>query len=416
MSLTITGVPDCKAPLAFSQALHGYQLQPGTADYPSGGYVIPGALNTSTTAIGNFHGEFAYGGWIIAANAVGAQYTPVFELPNGSFGTTPAPATSLTMIVVLGSSAAAAGTPLGLGALSTTSTAIGVTSDVITVTIANSLKVGQFVYLQSFTAGGALNGTIVQVLTASATQFTAAYPTANITAATADVTGTYQLVQAGAGNLLTTGASATITNLAATAASAGTSSSTLTVTCTNTFIPGQFVVLQGATTATQVNGIIVQVLTASSSQFTAIWTGTTISTAADTGTAKLLVTAGGAPISTSGLGASITNSLSTANSAGTAGLLTMTANQSFVPGNIVFILGLAHGSVSNGAPYVVLNSSALTNKIFTANGIQAGATTNADTGTAALLVTGIPTSAPQVSPGTDLSGCTWFCEILATGE
>ena len=77
-ALTITGVPDCKAPLAISQALHGYQLQPGTADYPSGGYVIQGALNTSTTAIGNFHGEFAYGGWIIAANAVGAQYTPVF--------------------------------------------------------------------------------------------------------------------------------------------------------------------------------------------------------------------------------------------------------------------------------------------------------------------------------------------------
>jgi len=43
--------------------------------------------------------------------------------------------------------------------------------------------------------------------------------------------------------------------------------------------------------------------------------------------------------------------------------------------------------------------------------------TEAETeGYASVLVTGTPTSAPQVSPGTDLSACTWFAEILTSGE
>jgi len=88
------------------------------------------------------------------------------------------------------------------------------------------------VLLKSFTAGGALNGTIVQIATASATQFTANYPTTNITAATADVTGTAQLIQTGSGNLLTTGTVANITNSLST-------SSLLTMTCANSFVPGQ---------------------------------------------------------------------------------------------------------------------------------------------------------------------------------
>ena len=409
MSLTVTGIPDCKAQIGFSQFERGVQLQPGASDYPSGGYVIPNGLGVGANAnvTGSFEGEFAYGAWIIAANAVAAGFGVDFVLPSGSFGATPAPGTSLTMIVTLGSAAAAAGTPLSLGAKSAVSSAVGVTSNVITVTGVNSLSAGQFILLSGFTAGGAFNGTIAQVASATPTSYTVNYPTPNITAATADITGTYQLIQAGPGNLLTTGTSATITNSLAT-------SSVLTMTCANSFVAGQFVVIQGLTNGATANGVIVQIATASSTQFTANWTGTSFTTAADAGTAKLLVTAGGAPVATAA-GASITNSLATASSAGTAGVITLTANNAFAPGNIVLIEGLTNGAAING-DLLVVNAASLTNASFVANHKTAAFTSGADVGTAALLVTGVPTSAPQVSPGTDLSACTWFAQFLTGGE
>jgi hypothetical protein len=409
MALTITGIPDCKAQLGFSQFARGAQLQPGASDYPLGGYVIPNGLGVgaNVNVTGSFEGEFAYGAIPLAANAAAAAYNVDFVPASGSFGTTPAPSTTLTMIVSL--PAVTAGTPLGLGPVSAAaSTTVGVTSDLITVTQPNSLKAGQFVYYQSTGAGAAFAGAILQVASASATQWTAVFPTANITAATADITITYQLVQAGTGNLLTTGTSAAITNSLST-------SSLLTMTCANTFTPGQFVIIGGLTNGATANGVIAQILTASSTQFTATWTGTSFTTAADTGTAKLLVTAGGAPITTT-LAASITNSLATASSAGTAGLVTLTALQNFVPGNMVLVRGLTNGAGVNGDVLTVLSSASLTDKIFTANYPNAGFTTAADSGSAALLVTGVPTSTPQVSPGTDLSGCSWFVQFLTSGE
>ena len=414
--LTITPIADCKAVLGQSQYLRGYQLQPGSADYPSGGYVIPGSLATGSSVTGSFEGEFAYGAWETAANSAGSLYGLSFVPATSSFATTPSPSTTMTMLVTLGPLQAAAGIPLGLGPLSATSTKIGVTTGgLITVTVANTLAAGNFVYLQSFTAGGALNGEIVQVVTASATQFTAYQGLqANITAATADITGTFQLVQAATGNLLTTGASATITHLVATAANPGTSGSTVTVTCANSFSAGQFVVIQGVTTATTLNGYILKIVTASTSQFTAVWRGSTIGTAADTGTATLLVTAGGAPV-TLGAVATASNSSATASSAGTAGVATITATNAFVPGNIVLIQSMVLGSVLDGGIFGVI-STGLTGSAFEFNGKMAAISSGADTGTATLLVTGTPTSAPQVSPGTDLSGCTWFAEFLTSGE
>lgn len=409
MALTITGIPDCKAPIGPSQFAKGVQLQPGTADYPSGGYVIPNSLGVGANAnvAGFFEGEFAYGAWIMASNAAAAPYEIDFLPASGSFGATPAPSTSLTMIVSLANTAA--GTPLGLGPKSAgVSTTVGVVSNLITVTQPNSLLAGQFVYYQSTGAGAAFAGAILQVASATATQWTAVFPTANITAATADITITYQLVQAGTGNLLTTGTSAAITNSLAT-------SSLLTMTCTNAFTPGQFVIIGGLTNGATSNGVIVQVLTSSATQFTATWTGTSFSTGADIGTAKLLVTAGSAPITTT-LAAAISNSLATASSAGTAGLVTLTALQNFVPGNMVLVRGLTNGAAVNGDLLTVLSSASLTDKIFTANYPNAGFTTGADSGSAALIVTGIPTASPQVSPGTDLSACSWFAEFLTGGE
>lgn len=399
MSLAITGIPDCKAPLGPSQFLKGYQLQPGTADYPAAGYVIPGSLNAASAVgvTGAFEGQFAYGAWIMSSNLFAAQF-------GVNFIASP-PSSTLTMIVTL--QGADAGAPLGLGPLSALSTAIGVTSNVITVTMANTFSAGQFVLLRSFTAGAAINGTIVQIATASATQFTANYPTPNITAATADATGTAQLIQVTSGNALTAGTTATITNSLST-------SSLLTMTCANSFIPGQFVIIQGLTNGATANGVIVQIATASATQFTANWTGTSFTTAADAGTARLLVTSGNAPVATE-QSATITNSLATASSAGVAGVITLTAQQDFAPNNIVVIQGLTNGAAING-DILVINQASLTNASFVANHKTAAFTSAADTGTAALLVTGVPTGVAQVSPGTDLSGCTWFAQFLTGGE
>lgn len=384
MALTIT--PNAVLPLDVwgKTEIRFVSAVPAASDYATGGYTLTAGQGISLNKI--------Y--WAVPIGNQGGL-SPVWNVATGKL-----------QIYAAG---AAAGAPLGLGPLSAAkSTAVGVTSNVLTVTIANTLKAGQFVYLQSFTAGGAINGSIVQVSTASATQFTAAIPTPNITAATADITGTYQLVQAGVGNLLATGTVANITNSLST-------SSLLTMTCANTFTPGQFVIIQGLTNGATANGVIVQILTASATQFTATWTGTSFTTAADVGTASLLVTAGGAPVTTN-TAAAISNSLATASSAGTAGLITLTALQAFVPGNIVVIHGLTNGAAINGDVLTVLNSASLTGKIFTANGQTAAFSTGADSGTAALLMTGTPTSLAageaEVQAGTDLSGFTFNLMLI----
>ena len=299
--------------------------------------------------------------------------------------------------------AAPAGVPLALSATSTASSTVSaVTSGgVITITIANSLVPGNFVLLSAFTQLGALNGLIVQVQTASATQFTATF--AGVQAAVtsgADTTGKYQLVEISANNLVQLGTVATITNSLST-------TTLLTMTCANAFVPGQFVVIQGLTNGAKANGYIVQILSASATQFTATWRGTSFTTAADTGTATLLVTNGAAPV-TAGPSSSITNSLATASSAGTAGVISLSAVQSYVPGNIGVVAGLTHGAILNGDILAVI-STGLTNALFESNMINAGATTNADAGTFSLLVTGVPTSTAgqvgsEVTAGTNLSG------------
>lgn len=391
MSLAITEVPDIKYNLGQSGLLYEFQLQPGTADYPAGGYPIP----ASAVLMGNIASAV-----ICGQNLASVFYQASFVFPSGSFGATPSPASSINLVVT---APTITGTVIGPGPVSaTTSTAIGVTSNVITVTQVNTLVPGQFVLLKSFTAGGAINGTIVQVLTASPTQFTAAYPTPNITAATADVTGTYQIIQAGAGNQLTTGAVANITNSLAT-------SSLLTMTCANSFTAGQFVIIQGLTNGATSNGVIVQIASASATQFTANWTGTSFTSAADVGTASLLVTSGNAPVTTD-ISASITNSVATASSAGTAGVITLTAQNGLQPGNIVVIQGLTNGAAING-DLLVVNAAGLSTASFVANHKTAAITTGADSGTATLLVTGVPTGPQVVSPGTDLSACTWFADV-----
>ena len=419
MSLTLTRVPDSQQSAGVSQVSTLYQAQPATADYPSGGYVIPGALSTSTTVIGNFGAEFCYGMDVQGSNAAAAAYVPIFVFPAGSFGTTPSPATSVTMLV--SPNGDVSGVPLGLGAVSAAkSTTIGVTgtpASLVTVAIANNLKAGQFIYLNSFTAGAGLNGTIVQVVSATATGFTAYAPgAANITALTADITGTYQLVQAGTGNNLTTGTSVAVTNGACTSASP----SVMTMTAANSFVPGQFVVLQGFTqaTLTPFNGVIAQILTASASQFTANWfyTGSALNAAETTGTASLLVTAGNAPVSAQLAAPATTNTTLVAPAVGTSpGTVTLAAKNSLIAGNIIVLQGLTAGAQMNGSIMAVQPATYATTTVLGWHLTGAVGSTGDTTGTIMQLVTGTPTTTPQVAPGTDLSGCIWFLDFLTSG-
>jgi hypothetical protein len=407
MSLTLTKVPDGTQNVGVSQVNAVFQAQPAASDYPSGGYVIPGALTTSTTVIGNFGAEFCYAVDTQGSNAAGSAFMPQFIFPASSFGATPAPAQSVTMIVGL-AGGAPAGVPLGLGTASAASTLSAVVANVGTVTVANTLKANQFVYLQSFTQLGALNGTIVRVASATTAAFTFNLGTAAAVTSGADTTGTFQVVQAGPGNLLQLGATATITNSLATAG-------LLTMTSSLNPPVGSFVYIDNLTNGAKANGVIAQVASSSSTQFTANWNGTgnTFTTAADTGNVWQLVTAGNALV-TSAAWSTISNSLATASSAATAGVITLTAANNYVPGNIVVTQGLTNGAKSNGTVSAVI-ATGLTNALFKMNGQNGGYSTGADAGVSALLVTGNPTTTPQVSPGTDLSSCYWFLDFLNGG-
>ena len=358
-------------------------LTPAVADYATGGYALTPGQGISLSKV--------Y--WAIPVGNQGG-ITPVWNASTGylqMFGANPYPST-----------------PLALGTASTTSTNVAVVARVITIAVTNTVAVGQFVYLQSLTAGGALNGTIVQAVTGTnSSTLVANYGLAVAITSTADATGTLQVVQTAGGSPLTAGTSATVT---ASATTAGTSTgAVLTVTAANTFKQGQFVVLQGMTHVPLSNGLIVQIATVSSTGFTANWpyTSTAIASGAEggTATAKLLVTDTNVPVTT-GTVATITNSVTTASSAGTAGVITLTAAQKFAASNIVVVQGLTNGHALNGQILPVI-ATGLTNALFEANGITPLITTAADSGTATLLMEGSAATPQQalveLPAGTDLS-------------
>jgi len=175
-------------------------------------------------------------------------------------------------------------------------------------------------------------------------------------------------------------------------------STLLTMTQANTFVPGNFVVLQGLVNGATANGVIVRILTATTTGWTATWSGTSFSTGAETAaTAQLIVTNAGAPVGClAGDASIITNSLATASSAGTQGVITFTTPQLFNPGNLTFISGLTHGAILNGSIYAVL-ASGLTNALYKAYGQNAGATTSADAGVASVMVTGAPLTTAETT-------------------
>ena len=300
---------------------------------------------------------------------------------------------------------APAGVPLSLGPLSAAATTSAFTANGVgTIVVANSLAVGQFVVL----SGGAsaksifLNGVMVQVTAASATQFSFNYaPAKALSYASASDTGLkFQVVQAGTGNLLQAVASGGAVTAIAVA------SDVLTVTQVNTFSVGQFVILSGLAAGEIAQGAVVQVATASGTGWTANAQMANLSaTTGETATASLLVTNGNAPVTTvPGAFASITNTLAVAADATHAGLFTLTAAQNYVPGNLLVVSGVGTNTVLNGSIATVITTS-LTSALIKANGWTAIANTSADTGTTALLATGAPPSQSRaVAVGTNLAG------------
>jgi hypothetical protein len=304
--------------------------------------------------------------------------------------------------------------PVGLGALSAAATQSAMTANgVVTVTGANTLSPGQFVLLTNGTTatGIFMNGAIVQITAATPTTYTFNFAQAKALnyAAAAD-TLKYQVLNGGSpGNLVTLGTAAGQSIAVSAIAIA---SYVITITCVNTGItvkPGMFIVLQGLAAGEVGQGGIIQVLTASATTLTGNLLAPNLSvTSGETATATVLVTNGNAPITTNDSAYTISGSTvaATAASASAAGAITACpVTQSFVPGNIVVVQGLTHGSTLNGLITAVLSTSLTATNVTTNGYIRDAVTTGtSDTGIMGLLVTGTPANGMQVAPGTNLSG------------
>lgn len=285
------------------------------------------------------------------------------------------------------------GVPLSLGTASSAASASAMSATgVVTVTGANSLSPGQFIVLSNggSAVGIFLNGVMVQVITASATQYTFNFGQGKaLTYASASDTLKYQVVQVAAGNLLTSiQQPSPITGVLATA-------NLITITQANNFQVGQFVLLSGpfVTASQYAAGAIVQVLTATSTGWTANWQGTIIAqTSGEAAYASLLVTKGGTPIwaypQVVGPTAVITNSLAVAADATHAGLLTLTAAQAYQPGMLIVVQNVGTNTQLNGTIATVITTG-LTQALIKANGWGVIANTSAETaGYASVIVTG----------------------------
>ena len=300
----------------------------------------------------------------------------------------------------------AVGQALSLGTLSAAATQSTFTANgVCTVATTTPPPVGSFVLLSNGTssAGIIFNGQIVYVSSVVAgTSYTfnlAQAKSFNYTVATDTLK--YQIIQVNASNPLALGTSNPVTSVAV-------ASNVLTVVSTNTFVPGNFVLLQGLAAGEIVQGAIAQILTASSTGFTANVIAANLSaTTGETATASLLVTNGNAPLTTASANV-ITGSTvaATATSATAAGKITvLPAAQDWDTGNLFIVQGLTHGSALNGGIFSVI-ATGLTGSNVAANGyINTAVTTGtADLGAGALLVAGAPASGSQVAAGVNLSG------------
>lgn len=178
-------------------------------------------------------------------------------------------------------------------ALAAPITGVLATANLLTITQANSLSVGQFVYLNGpfKTASVYALGALVQVASASGTGWTANWQGTIIAQTSGEVAVASLLVTNGSAPVATAQAS-TITNSVGTATS-GTVAGLLTMTSQNNWASGNILVIQGLATNTKLDGSLGPVISTSLSS--TVFKINTYSAAASTaseasGTAALLVT------------------------------------------------------------------------------------------------------------------------------
>jgi hypothetical protein len=192
---------------------------------------------------------------------------------------------------------AGAGNPLQAQALAAQITGVLATANLLTITQANSLQVGQFVYLNGpFKAASVYAlGAIVQVASATATGWTANWQGTIIAQTSAETAVASLLVTNGGVPIQSypyiSGPTAAISNVLAVASGAA-ASGLLTLTATQNYQAGQIAVLGGVATTTLLNGTIGTIIATGLTSALVKMNGWTVivSTAADTGSVALLVT------------------------------------------------------------------------------------------------------------------------------
>jgi hypothetical protein len=182
---------------------------------------------------------------------------------------------------------AGAGNPLQAQALAAPITGVLATANLLTITQANSLQVGQFVYLNGpFKAASVYAlGAIVQVASATATGWQTSAETA---VASLLVTNGGVPIQS---YPYISGPTAAISNVLAVASGAA-ASGLLTLTATQSYQAGQIAVVEGVATTTLLNGTIGTIIASGLTSALVKMNGWTavVNAAADTGSVALLVT------------------------------------------------------------------------------------------------------------------------------
>jgi hypothetical protein len=161
-------------------------------------------------------------------------------------------------------------------------------SNVGTITAANTFVPGQLVLLQGLTNASALNGYTVQVLTASATQFTFNLNHANVTTGSETTGSVVPMVTQGR-TPITTGFSASVTNSVLT-------SNVVSLSAVQNFPVNTLVMVQGLTNGAALNGYVGTVIATglTNALFEYNFNHANISTGADAGAAAPLIV-GAAP-------------------------------------------------------------------------------------------------------------------------
>jgi hypothetical protein len=348
----------------------------GDTSYPAGGYAVTGTtfafrLLGGLTQLANNTAAIGYELW----------YNNVTD-----------------KIQVVLNGADASGLQVTLGTASGTSTlSVATAANLVTITAPNTFTAGQLVVFQGAANGNIAkaNGQLVEISAATASTFSFTWAGIGGAVSSAADTGVLAYPVLAGGTNVTIGAATVTPTTTVLTSNVG------TITVANSFYPGQLVLLQGFTNAATLNGYVVQVLTASSTQFTFNLNIANITTGTETTGSVAPLVAGASPIIT-GTAYSVTNSALTSN------VVSLTAKQNLPVNSLVMVQGLTNGAALNGYTGAVI-ATGLTNQLFEYNFNHANISSASDTtGVAAPLIVGAPTSTTEIAAGTNISGFTWL--------